>query len=522
MNNYFIIFLIALLATLQSHAESVDPVQQNHINGKSASVAATADFLGMGSQAFTVNLPEIQADLAPALPGVHKTGVVYPLPAPVNALQLLWEPVIGGYVARIHLFSNQAKRLRFHLVFSREIPFIEFRMQGNLGASPIGPFEHSFIHDRAIWLPITNGDEANLEIFVDGTNPPEALNFSIDAVNVIVDDANSSDIPGINAKSLGLAQEQEFDLACWADNKDVYPGLEQAAGATSIISFIKEGSSFSCTGTLLNDKGSTHTPWFTTASHCIGDQATADTASFEWFFQATTCGGPTTDSRYAQTSGGAQLLGTDFKLDASFLRLNNPPPYGATFSGWDTGIQVGDLVWGVHHPEGDHTMVSQGKVTGLLETVIDQTGSAHLLNEVNYVFGGAELGSSGSGLFSVANGSAYWKGTLFGGPQDNYQLNFYSNFNSYYSYIKPWLDNTIAPNSLECLLNWAENVYSNLFSPAGAISQFQSPYTYRYYRNTNSSVGASLINNHVYYLRPDGVLEDVGDLSGWLTTASCQ
>jgi hypothetical protein len=321
---------------------------------------------------------------------------------------------------------------------------------------------------------------------------------------------------------LGLAQEQEFDLACWAGNKDVYPGLEQAAGATSIINFIKEGSSFSCTGTLLNDKGGTHTPWFTTANHCIGDQATADTAWFEWLFQATTCGGLTTDSRYAQTSGGAQLLGTDFRLDASFLRLNNPPPDGATFSGWDTDIQVGDLVWGVHHPEGDHTMVSQGKVTALLETVIDQTGSAHLLNEVNYVSGGAELGSSGSGLFSVVNGSAYWKGTLFGGPQDDYKLNFYSNFNSYYSYIKPWLDNTITPNSLECLLNWAENAYSNLFSPAGATSQFQSPYTYRYYRNTNSYVGASLINNHVYYLRPDGVFEDVGDLSGWLTTASCQ
>ncbi|MGR8998474.1 MAG: alkaline phosphatase family protein [Gammaproteobacteria bacterium] len=81
---------------------------------------------------------------------------------------------------------------------------------------------------------------------------------------------------------------------------------------------------------------------------------------------------------------------------------------------------------------------------------------------------------------------------------------------------------TIVLNSIECFFNWAENAYSNLFLPAGAFSQFQSPYTYRYYRNTNSYVGVSLINNHVYYLRPDGVLEDVGDLSGWLTTALCQ
>lgn len=470
-----------------------------------------------------MNLPQIQADLTPTIPGVHKTGVVYQLPSPVTAMQLPWEPVNGGYVAHIHLFSDQAKRLRYHLVFSQEISSIEFRIQGSMDASPLGPIDHTFIHDRTLWLPITNGNKADLEIFVDDTKSPEALDFSIDAINVIVDDLNSGNIPSINTKSLGLAQEQEFDLACLANSKDYYPALEQAASATAQIQFINNGDSFLCTGTLLNDKGSTHTPWLATANHCISDQPTANTASFEWFFQATSCGGSTTDSRYAQTYGGARLLGTDFNLDASFLRLNKPPPYGATFSGWDTDIQVGELVWGVHHPEGDHTMVSKGNVVALLQTIQESgTGRSHLLNTVNYVYGGAEGGSSGSGLFSVANGSAYWKGTLSGGPEDNYQLNFYSNFKSYYIYIKPWLDNTITLNSIECLLSWAENAYSNLFLPAGAISQFQSPYTYRYYRNTNSYVGVSLINNHVYYLRPDGVLEDVGDLSGWLTTASCQ
>jgi hypothetical protein len=77
-------------------------------------------------------------------------------------------------------------------------------------------------------------------------------------------------------------------------------------------------------------------------------------------------------------------------------------------------------------------------------------------------------------------------------------------------------------SEIECLLNWAEINYSNLFSPAGATSQFQSPYTYRYYSQTNSYVGVSASDNHVYYLGPDGVLMDVGDFSGWLTRASCQ
>jgi hypothetical protein len=524
MNKYVLIFVISLLATLQAHAERVDSVKQNQIIGKSASATAASAFLGTGTQAFTINLPHIQVDLTSTITGVHKTGVVYQLPSPVTALQLLWEPVNGGYVARIHLFSDQAKRLRYHLVFRQEIPSIAFRIQGSMDVSPSGPINDTFVHDRSIWLPVTNGDRADLEIFVNDTKPPDELELSIDAINIIFDDVNSGNIPGIITKSLGLALKPEYDLACWAGNNDISPALENAASATTIINFITNGGSFICTGTLLNDKGGTHTPWLTTANHCISDQDTARTAWFEWFFQATSCGGNTTDSRYAKTFGGAQLLWTNDYLEISFLRLNKPPPNGVIFSGWDTDIQAGDLVWGVHHPEGDHTMVSMGNVTALLQTIQESdTGKTFLLNEVNYVVGGTEKGSSGSGLFSIANGSAYWKGTLVGGPDNNYQLAAYSNFNSYYPNIMPWLDNTNTLNNIECLLNWAENAYSNLFSPAGAISQFQSPYTYRYYKNTNAYVGVSSIDNHVYYLGPGGISpEDVGDLSGWLTTASCQ
>lgn len=525
VNNNFLILVILLVAALQVHAERVDSVQQNPNIGKSASAASA--FLATGTQFFTINLPQIQADLTPSITGAHKTGVVYPLPSPVTAVQMPWEPVIGGYVAHIHLFSNQAKRLRCHLVFREETASIEFRIQGSLDVSPIGPIDHTFVHDSEMWLPVTNGNNADLEIFVNDTKPPEALDFSIDAVNVIIDDLNSGDIPGIMPQTLGLAKEQEFDLVCWANNwassKDVYPALEQAASATAKINFIEDGASFICTGTLLNDKGSTRTPWLATANHCISDQPTANTASFEWFFQATVCGGSTRDSRYAQTYGGARLLWTDGYLEASLLRLNEPPPNGVIFSAWDTGIQAGDLVWGVHHPEGDHTMVSKGNVAALLETLSDQTGRTHLLNVVNYVYGGTELGSSGSGLFSAASGFAYWKGTLFGGPINNYQTSLYSDFNSYYTNIKPWLENTKTLNdNIECLLNWAEKTYSNLFSPAGATSQFQSPYIYRYYGNTNAYVGVSSVSNHVYYLGPDRVLQDVGALSGWLTTALCQ
>ena len=75
--------------------------------------------------------------------------------------------------------------------------------------------------------------------------------------------------------------------------------------------------------------------------------------------------------------------------------------------------------------------------------------------------------------------------------------------------------------STDCLLNWAERNYSQLFSPAGAVSQTSSPYYYRYYPDTNSYVGVSSADNHVYYLGPDGILQDEGSLSSWLDTSGC-
>jgi len=82
--------------------------------------------------------------------------------------------------------------------------------------------------------------------------------------------------------------------------------------------------------------------------------------------------------------------------------------------------------------------------------------------------------------------------------------------------------NIVSTSNIECLFNWAQTSYPSLFSPLVSGLQFFSPYNYRYYKDTNAYVGVSSANNHVYYLGPDGVLLDVGDLFPWLTTAGCQ
>ncbi len=73
----------------------------------------------------------------------------------------------------------------------------------------------------------------------------------------------------------------------------------------------------------------------------------------------------------------------------------------------------------------------------------------------------------------------------------------------------------------ECLFNWAESGYPSLFNPAGAPTEVLGIYTYRHYWYTNIYVGVSSFDNHVYYMGPDGVLQDEGLLSNWLFLASC-
>ncbi len=76
--------------------------------------------------------------------------------------------------------------------------------------------------------------------------------------------------------------------------------------------------------------------------------------------------------------------------------------------------------------------------------------------------------------------------------------------------------------SADCLFNWAEGHYPQLFAPLAVPSSVYQAYYYRYYSGTNSYVGVSALDNHVYYIGPTHVLEDVGPLPGWLATAGCR
>jgi hypothetical protein len=78
----------------------------------------------------------------------------------------------------------------------------------------------------------------------------------------------------------------------------------------------------------------------------------------------------------------------------------------------------------------------------------------------------------------------------------------------------------VATTPSDCLFNWAEINFPALFAPRGAASQQADPYYYRHYEGTQTYLGSSSADRHVYFLDAAG-LHDVGELAVWLTTAGC-
>lgn len=65
--------------------------------------------------------------------------------------------------------------------------------------------------------------------------------------------------------------------------------------------------------------------------------------------------------------------------------------------------------------------------------------------------------------------------------------------------------------------NWAEAAYPQYLSPGGSTSGTQLGYYYRYYSNTQSYLGTR--DGAVYYMGPDGVIQNMGSLGSYLPQA---
>lgn len=406
-----------------------------------------------------------------------------------------WTAVDGGDAARLSVTSPDAPALRVALDLLDVSTDLEMVFFGSRSPDKLfGPYRVGDIADRtsAWWSPVTEGETLSVEFFA-----PRRLGGSDPRVANVAHLFSSPATRGIDKRlqDIGDAGSCNVDIAC--SPLRTSSAFQNAAASVAQMVFNDAGVTILCTGTLLNDSDTgTQRPWFFSANHCFDEnsapfrtasqmQSVANTLTTLWFFEAATCGSSTVNPNWQQVGGGATFLYNNVQADALFLRLNNQPPAGAFYSGWDAGtVNVGAGTTGIHHPQGDLKKVSEGSIIGFNRW--DSTTAANQYIEIRWSSGTTEGGSSGSSFFTLNNGQYVVRGGLRGGTALCSNLSgtdLYSRFDQVYPSISQYLSSatTIPPIANVTSLWWipAESGWGlNLIHRSASNIVFGTWFTY--------------------------------------------
>ncbi len=256
--------------------------------------------------------------------------------------------------------------------------------------------------------------------------------------------------------------------------------VEAEQGATmgvARLSWLSGGSSWLCTGTLLNSRNAM-LPYVLTANHCLSTQAEASTLQARFDYRPAICGGTPPSTFEVPSVYGAELVRTNTSNDMTFLRLHDYPPGGRWFFGWTTAnMQAGTTYKRLSHPAGSYMRYSQGVQSGGFNCS-SRPGSHYWYTQNNY--GSTSGGSSGSAIYrddGVVLGQLY--GVCYSGTLDYCNYAGYreldGRFSVTYPLLEPWLEQAITELQVD--------------TPLAGQASAVSPLTMRYYRFDSWSAG---------------------------------
>ncbi|MFM9424091.1 lysyl endopeptidase [Variovorax sp. GrIS 2.14] len=349
-----------------------------------------------------------------------------------TAQVLVWNDSPGkGRIAAIHFATPDAKgvrlgvritslplgtMLRFYVAGGKTMIEVSAQqllasIQRSLDAGETGEAAHTY------WSPDLGGEEITLEIEVPPGTDTALVQMAIPRLTHMFVQADALSATG----ALGNAAACTLDVSCTH-------AYDTESKSVARMTFVKDGDGYACTGTLLNDKASSGTPYFLSAYHCISTQAEASSLVTDWFFHSSQCGNGVLSDATRTVYGGATLLlaNANADTDTSFMSLAGTPPPGAVYAAWiATPPPIGNDAFGLHHPLADLQKYSTGKVIDYFSciahttdgncTFATATPSTARFIEVMLGQGPVQPGSSGSPLFTTSNGTSVLVGQLFGG-----------------------------------------------------------------------------------------------------------
>ena len=365
----------------------------------------------------TKRVVDKNADRSKAL----QIGYPRDIPASQQRLPLTtlpWQTLAdGSQVARIEVLAANALAFRIGYHVDGPAAGLQVRFSG-IGRDEV--YGALVTAAENAWSPVLEGDTATLELRVLPGFDAARFAVTLDQLSHFVLAPGSMGQKDIT--HIGKAGACNIDVACVTNPS---AALLNAANAVAKIVFTDRGTSYVCTGTLLNSTSGAN--YFYSAAHCINSQTTASTVNTYWFFDAIACDSLAIPP-YQLVAGGANLLVTDLTLDVTLMQLLQSPPIGAVRAAWDaTVIPTDTSLIGLHHPEGDLKKFSQGNMLGYVKgPEAYATGPRSQFNKdsfisVKWVYGTTEEGSSGSGVFtynpSCGGGAACYelRGGLEGG-----------------------------------------------------------------------------------------------------------
>ncbi len=381
-----------------------------------------------------------------------------------------WTPVPGGHAAQVAVTSPEAGSLRLAIDLKGVPEDVEMVFFGSATPSRLeGPVRVGEVRDRSApwWSPLTEGATQTVEFFVPARHDPAAVGPRVVRASHILTTPSSRFTKRI--ADIGTSGSCNVDVPCSTLNSD--GGFRNVVDSVAQMVFTDGQFSVLCTGSLLADgDASTQTPWLYSANHCFDADAApyrtpsqiqqvANSLSTLWGFQASACGSDVPITGWSQLYGGATYVYNSPQTDVLLVRLNNAPPAGSFFSGWDANpIAFGAPVASIHHPQGDLKMVSQGFVTGF--TTPGVANGAETFIGVQWSSGTTEPGSSGGGLWTVNGGQYYFRGGLWGGAAlctNPSGIDSFSRFDHAYPQLATYLGAPIVPAADFSDLWWNPN-----------------------------------------------------------------
>jgi hypothetical protein len=327
------------------------------------------------------------------------------------------EPLAGGVVERGNdgtirwgtaIRVDGAWRLRILLGALSLPPGTQAWVYGE-GSEIVGPFGTELIGpDGTLWTPSVGGPEIRLELAVPTASPGglEVPTLRVESV---------AELFPLDERGLPVRADAELqDTSCLIDaacaGSGDFSAIDTVKHAVAHLQFQVGGSSYICTGSLVNDKvQGTWVPYLLTANHCFSTQSAASSLEAFFDYYASICGGAAPSLGSRPRSSGAALLKTSAANDFTFVRLNNLPN-GRSFLGWTTSEPGGgQKLHRISHPSGLKAHYSAGaKIASPADTCGLGGANYHHTNPQDGSIAG---GSSGA---AITNANGQIVGQLYG------------------------------------------------------------------------------------------------------------